>query len=983
MAGLKAKQLIVLLTTLMLLVDPLNGVLESIKIGLILVEGEDHLEAAFDEALGDLEARFYWSSFRLEPIKRLRVSRDSYATAMIACELLGEGVAAIFGPGYRDSRDVVSNIAGRFGVPHLEFSYRRRDEDFTKSVNFYPGSSYYEKVIAEVANRMRWHSFTFVYQTDDNLSRLQEVLQSRDRPHRPVTVKQLRPLSEIQALKSYRERDREYESLVKDLQSSAQYTLLLDVETNNLVKLLTTMKHMGFMNDYFMCLIVNLDAPEAEIRQLLGSDSVANLTRLQIFGRQGITGIQDFLPEDDFGSRWSLEEALLYDSVIAFGQALDDLHRDLNSFEIGRRLNPKPLSCDGSAKYDMGQNLIRQLLERNDDGVDASFMKTGPMSFDDRGRRRFELDIINNQAGKSNVIGSWKQNKLMMRADGLKDVNETFAEVARSKIFKVSTKLGAPYVMKVENGSMRGIRIGDQWYEGYCIDLIAKIEEVAKIKCEFEIVPDGQHGSYNPETGQWNGLIRRLLDLKADLAICDLTITSERQSAVDFSVPFMNLGITILFTKPETVVQKMFAFMDPLSPVVWMYVITAYLLVSLMLFAQARFAPGEWVNPHPCNPEPEELENSFSLANSMWLTIGSLMQQGSDILPRCVSVRMLAAMWWFFVLIVTSSYTANLAAFLTNVKMDNSINTVEDLAKQTKISYGAFKDGSTLSFFRNSNNSLYQQIYITMSDADPSVFTKDNDEGVDRVIRLRRKYAFFMESTTIEYQMARHCELQKIGPLLDNKGYGIATPPNSPYRTLISVAILHLQNKGELQQLKQKWWRSNVTCETEDSTEKEDTNKLGMSHVAGVFLVLLSGCVVSAFIACVEFIWNVRKVAIADKITPWEAFCKEIEFFVHIRATSKPVAGSAVASNTNGQTPTTAPDARQSWSNNNASNNPNVINSDNNIGKTRGFRNTRDNLRRMNGGARINGYDGSDSSGANSSILMHRLDRSVSDTNYH
>lgn len=45
-------------------------------------------------------------------------------------------------------------------------------------------------------------------------------------------------------------------------------------------------------------------------------------------------------------------------------------------------------------------------------------------------------------------------------------------------------------------------------------------------------------------------------------------------------------------------------------------------------------APGEWDNPHPCNPDPEELENNFDLKNSMWLTVGSLMQQGSDILPK-------------------------------------------------------------------------------------------------------------------------------------------------------------------------------------------------------------------------------------------------------------------------------------------------------------------------------------------------------------
>lgn len=30
---------------------------------------------------------------------------------------------------------------------------------------------------------------------------------------------------------------------------------------------------------------------------------------------------------------------------------------------------------------------------------------------------------------------------------------------------------------------------------------------------------------------------------EADLAICDLTITSSRESIVDFTMPFMNLGM--------------------------------------------------------------------------------------------------------------------------------------------------------------------------------------------------------------------------------------------------------------------------------------------------------------------------------------------------------------------------------------------------------------------------------------------------------
>ena len=61
---------------------------------------------------------------------------------------------------------------------------------------------------------------------------------------------------------------------------------------------------------------------------------------------------------------------------------------------------------------------------------------------------------------------------------------------------------------------------------------------------------------------------------------------------------------------------------------------------------------------------------------------------------------MIAAMWWFFTLIMISSYTANLAAFLTVERMETPIESAEDLAKQTKIKYGCLESGSTRAFFR-------------------------------------------------------------------------------------------------------------------------------------------------------------------------------------------------------------------------------------------------------------------------------------------
>ena len=57
-------------------------------------------------------------------------------------------------------------------------------------------------------------------------------------------------------------------------------------------------------------------------------------------------------------------------------------------------------------------------------------------------------------------------------------------------------------------------------------------------------------------------------------------------------------------------------------------------------------------------------------------------------------------MWWFFVLIMISSYTANLAAFLTMDRMDITITSVDDLANQNKIKYGVLKGGSSANFFR-------------------------------------------------------------------------------------------------------------------------------------------------------------------------------------------------------------------------------------------------------------------------------------------
>ncbi|XP_046602564.1 glutamate receptor ionotropic, kainate 2 isoform X7 [Neodiprion lecontei] len=348
--------------------------------------------------------------------------------------------------------------------------------------------------------------------------------------------------------------------------------------------------------------------------------------------------------------------------------------------------------------------------------------------------------------------------------------------------------------------------------------------------------------------------------LKADLAVGSMTINYARESVIDFTKPFMNLGISILFKVPTSHPARLFSFMNPLAIEIWLYVLAAYVLVSVTMFVVARFSPYEWNNPHPCHAGPDIVENQFSMSNSFWFTIGTLMQQGSDLNPKATSTRIVGGIWWFFTLIIISSYTANLAAFLTVERMITPIENAEDLEGQTDIVYGTLDSGSTMTFFRDSMIETYKKMWRFMENKKPSVFVPTYEEGIRRV--LQGDYAFLMESTMLDYIVQRDCNLTQIGGLLDSKGYGIATPMGSPWRDKISLAILELQEKGEIQMLYDKWWKSpGDTCMRTEKGKESKANALGVDNIGGVFVVLLCGLAFAVLVAIFEFCYNSKRNA--------------------------------------------------------------------------------------------------------------------------
>lgn len=68
-----------------------------------------------------------------------------------------------------------------------------------------------------------------------------------------------------------------------------------------------------------------------------------------------------------------------------------------------------------------------------------------------------------------------------------------------------------------------------------------------------------------------------MLEKRADLALGTISIMAERETAIDFTVPFYDLvGIAILMKKPKSP-SALFKFLTVLEDEVWLCILAAYL----------------------------------------------------------------------------------------------------------------------------------------------------------------------------------------------------------------------------------------------------------------------------------------------------------------------------------------------------------------------------------------------------------------------
>jgi len=65
-----------------------------------------------------------------------------------------------------------------------------------------------------------------------------------------------------------------------------------------------------------------------------------------------------------------------------------------------------------------------------------------------------------------------------------------------------------PYVMLKSDKNLTG----NSRYEGFCIDLLKDVANLVGFQYTISIVKDGKYGVEDPDTKQWNGIVRELID---------------------------------------------------------------------------------------------------------------------------------------------------------------------------------------------------------------------------------------------------------------------------------------------------------------------------------------------------------------------------------------------------------------------------------------------------------------------------------------
>lgn len=367
---------------------------------------------------------------------------------------------------------------------------------------------------------------------------------------------------------------------------------------------------------------------------------------------------------------------------------------------------------------------------------------------------------------------------------------------------KVCYGLWEPYVFK----------LGDTLH-GVDVTIMTTLAKYLKFKMELIPSFDGYWGSL--VNGSWNGMVRMVMDGRADIGMSPFTMTSLRETVIDFTSSYKNDYLTFVSPLSE-LLSKWKALLMPFTIAVWVALLIAILLgiVTYVLLSLADYS--------------ESKKNPWN-AHSFFFIYNCLTKQSVKY-PSTNSQRVFALVWLLFCIIITSAYAGILTSFLTKQLRSTPIQTTPQLLN-TNLPINKFDfGGPSMSFFK----AVYPKIYEKIKFVSSFSFGFSNvRKGKSILIDMMTGLKFFEHNIT-----------KGKGPNLVTfskeqwypQSYAYIVETDSPYKEGLNRGIHRLQTFGLIQK-----WFDDFLGSTLFQTQNDQKVVLSFENLKWCFLLLIFG----------------------------------------------------------------------------------------------------------------------------------------------